>query len=424
MTQMMANEFTSASTGRDNFNLGEQVSVVCVSIDDETWRFLGLFAGSTGLIQLRARVGEYRKTQDQDALLQSLVEATPDICLIDFDKDRQSAAVVAERIHSGMAKTAVFAVSSQTHPEAILEAMRSGCQEYLSKPLDREQLLKAIARIGARRKDKDKDKQETGRGQLLAFMGSKGGCGTTTLATQMGALLSSSLSRKSLLLDLHPDFGDASLYLKLTKARFHFFELLENADRLDADFLQSFIMRHSSGLDLIPAPEGSVSGREAFSHAALTHTLNFLRSRYEFLIADLPPALNEENLGVIRECEQLYLITVAEVSAIRNVVRQLEYLAGKDIPREKIRVVLNRHHKRSVLTDDQIERVLEQKIFWRVPNQYPQVVRTIHEGDPISQLPNSEVTRNVAEWASSIGLKPGAEAKKKEAKGILGLWNR
>ena len=249
MKPMTANDSTNASR-RESFNLGEVVSVVGVCVDDEMWRLLDLFAGSTGLIQLRARLRDYRSAQDPDALLESLGNPTPDICLVDFDKDRHSAAIVAERIHSGLPETAVFAVSSQTHPEAILEAMRSGCGEYLVKPLDREQLVKAIARIGSRRKEK----QEQGRAQVLAFMGSKGGCGTTTLATQLGALLASSFSRNSLLLDLHPDFGDAALYLKLIKGRFNFFELLENADRLDADFLQSFVMRHSSGLDFIPAP--------------------------------------------------------------------------------------------------------------------------------------------------------------------------
>ena len=419
MKSMTLNDSTSASR-RESFNLGEPVSVVGVCVDEEMWRFLGLFAGSTGLIQLRGRVGDYRAAQDQDAFLESLGNLAPDVCLVDFDKDRHTAAVVAERIHSGLPETAVFAVSSQTHPEAILEAMRSGCGEYLVKPLEREQLVKAIARIGSRRKEK----QDQGRAQVLAFMGSKGGCGTTTLATQLGALLSSSFSRTSLLLDLHPDFGDAALYLKLTKSRFHFFELLENADRLDSDFLQSFVMRHSSGLELIPAPEGSVASREALPPGALSHTLNFLRVRYEFILVDLPPALNDENLAVIRDCDQLYLVTVAEVSAIRNVVRQLEYFASKDIPRDKVRVVLNRHHKRNVVTDAQIEKVLEQKIFWRVPNQYPQVVRTIHEGDPVAQLSSSDVTRNLEQWAESIGKKPGTESKKKEGKGILGLWNR
>lgn len=419
MTPMKANDSTSASP-RESFYLGEPVSVVGVCVDEETWRFLGLFAGSTGLIQLRTRVGDYRSAQDQDAVLEDLGNPAPDICLVDFDQDRRSAAIMAERIHSGLPDTAVFAMSSQTHPDAILEAMRSGCGEYLVKPIDREQLVKAVARIGARRKEK----QEQGRAQILAFMGSKGGCGTTTLATQLGALLASSFSRSCLLLDLHPDFGDAALYLKLTKSRFHFFELLENTDRLDADFLRSFVMRHSSGLELIPAPEGSVVSREALPAGALTHTLSFLRLRYEFILVDLPPALNDENLTVIRDCDQLYLVTVAEVSAVRNVVRQLEYFASKEIPREKIRVVLNRHHKRNVVSDAQIEKVLGQKIFWRVPNQYPQVVKTIHEGDPIAQLSSSEVTRSLEGWAESIGKKPGTEAKKREGKGILGLWNR
>jgi len=419
MKPMTVNDSTSASR-RESFNLGEPVSVIGVCVDEEMWRLLGQFANSTGLIQLRGRVGEYRNAQDQDAIVESLGNSTPDICIVDFDKDRHSAAMVAERIHSGLPETAVFAVSSQTHPEAILEAMRSGCGEYLVKPLDREQLVKAIARIGSRRKEK----QEQGRAQVLAFMGSKGGCGTTTLATQMGALLASSFSRNALLLDLHPDFGDAALYLKLTKGRFHFFELLENADRLDADFLQSFLMRHSSGLDLIPAPEGSVTSREVLPAGALTHTMNFLRLRYEFILVDLPPALNDENLAAIRDCDQLYLITVAEVSAVRNVVRQLEYFSSKDIPRDKVRVVLNRYHKRNVITEAQIEKVIEQKIFWRVPNQYPQVVKTIHEGDPVAQLSSSEVTQNLEDWAESIGKKPGTEGKKKEGKGILGFWNR
>jgi pilus assembly protein CpaE len=139
-------------------------------------------------------------------------------------------------------------------------------------------------------------------------------------------------------------------------------------------------------------------------------------------VVDLPPSLNQDNLSIIRDCEQLYLVTVAEVSAVRNVVRQLEYFREKDIPREKIRVVLNRHHKRNVVTDAQIEKAIEQNIYWRVPNQYPQVVKTIHEGDPIAQISNSEVTRSLRDWAGEIGRKPGSDVKK--SGGLLGLWGR
>jgi pilus assembly protein CpaE len=406
-------------SGRESFPSGEPLSVVAICLDDETWRFLNLFANAQPLIRMRSQVGSYRSDPDQEAILDLLGDPAPEVCLLDFDRNRRAAVMMAESIHTSLPGTAIFAVSSQSQPNAILEAMRCGCSEYLVKPIDRDQLTSAVMRIGARRKEK----QDQNRAQMLAFMGAKGGCGTTTLATQMGALLASSFSRSTLLVDLHPDFGDAALYLKLNKARYHFFELLENTERLDADFLQSFLIRHSSGLELIPAPEGSVPSREDLPPGALSVTLDFLRPRYEFIVVDLPPALNDENLTVIRDCDQLYLIAVAEVSAVRNVVRQLEYFARKDIPREKIRVVLNRHHKRNVINDAQIEKVLDQKIFWRVPNQYPQVVKTIHEGDPIAQLSSSDVTRSLKEWAAEIGRKPGSELKK-EGGGLLGLWNR
>jgi pilus assembly protein CpaE len=417
MKSMIEKDSWNASS-RESSYVGEPLTVVGVCLDDESWRFLNLFAGLTPSVRVRSRVASYRSDQDQDANLEQLGQPAPDVCLMDFDKNRRAAVMMAERIHASLPGTAIFAVSSQSQPSAILEAMRCGCSEYLTKPIDRDQLTTAVIRIGSRLKDK----QDQTHAQLLAFMGAKGGCGTTTLATQLGALLAGSFSRSALLLDLHPDFGDAALYLKLTKTRYHFFELLENTDRMDADFLESFLMRHSSGLELIPAPEGSVATRDTVPPGALANTLDFLRPRYEFILVDLPPALNDENLAVVRDCDQLYLVTVAEVSAVRNVVRQLEYFSSKDIPRDKIRVVVNRHHKRNVVTDAQIEKAIEQKIFWRVPNHYPQVVKTIHEGDPLAQLANSEVTRSLEQWAAEIGRKPGTETKKPG--GILGLWNR
>jgi pilus assembly protein CpaE len=238
----------------------------------------------------------------------------------------------------------------------------------------------------------------------------------------MGALLAKTYSRKSLVLDLHPDIGDAALYLRLTKFKYHSFELLENTDRLDAELLQSFVLSHSSGLDLIPAPENGDAFRNVPS-GAVAHMLEFMRARYEFILVDLPTLMSEESLDVVRECDQLYIVTVAEVAALRNVVRQIEYFTRKQIPQDRIRVVLNRHQKRALVTDEQIEKVIKQKIFWRVPNQYAHVVKTIHGGDPTGDLSNSDVTRNLNEWAAVVGKRPG-ENKKKEGLGILGLWNR
>ena len=127
-------------------------------------------------------------------------------------------------------------------------------------------------------------------------------------------MLSQLFSRKTLAVDLHPDFGDAALYLGLTKYRYHSYELIENTDRLDAELLQSFVLRHSSGLDLIPAPQGTEPAR-SFASGALVQTFEFLRLGYEFILVDLPQGLNDEYLELIRGCDQINIVTVAEVSA-------------------------------------------------------------------------------------------------------------
>src|SRR5262249_11505507 len=180
---------------------------------------------------------------------------------------------------SGIPDSAILALPSDAQPDLIIKAMRSGCNEYLLKPIGREQLLNAVARVGGRRKER----VQPFKAQVLAFVGAKGGCGVTSLVTQLGALLANSFSKKTLIVDLHPDFGDAALYLGLTKYRYHFFELVENTERLDGELLQGFLARHPSGLEVIPAPEGNSSPRRILP-GAVAQTFEFLRMRYEYIL--------------------------------------------------------------------------------------------------------------------------------------------
>jgi len=403
---------------RESFSSSEPLSVVGVCLDEETWTVLKQFAESAPLIKLRTHVSEYR-VQDTDAVTDWLGDPPPDICIVDFDRDRRRAAAAAELIHSAAPETAIFAVSTDAQPDLIIQAMRSGCSEYLLKPMGREQLLNSVARVGGRRRER----LQPFKAQVLAFMGAKGGCGVTSLVTQLGALLANSLSKKTLVVDLHPDFGDAALYLGLTKYKYHFFELVENNDRLDAELLNSFLARHSSGLELIPAPEGNDAPRRILP-GAVAQTFDFLRMRYDYILVDMAPGLSDENLEMIRHCDQLHVVTVAEVSALRTVVRNFDYLTSKEIPQERFRVILTRHQKRGLISDGEIEKTIGQKIFWKVPNQYAHVVKAINGGDPIALISSSEVTKNLKEMASTLGAKPGAAEKKKESSGFLGLLGR
>ena len=393
---------------REGLSSGEALSLVSICLDAEAACELREHVRSTPVVRLQAELRTYL-TED-DSVLEWTKEPGPHICLIDFDRDRKSAIDTAEQIHERLPHTAIFAASSNSQPDLIIQAMRCGCSEYFVKPVDREQLLEAVARVGGRRREK----REQFNGQVLTFLGAKGGSGVTTVVTHLGALLAKSCSRKTLVLDLHPTFGDAALYLGFTKHQYHFCELAENVDRLDSDLLQSFVLHHSSGLDLLPAPDLSEPA-PGVSPEALGQTIEFIRLQYEFVLIDSAPGITEQNLELLRHTDRVHVVTVPEVSAMRNVVRYLDCLQRIDFSQEKIRVVLNRHLKRGAITDDEIEKVIRRKIYWKVPNQYNQVVRTINGGDPASQVSNSEVARSLTAWAGQLGNRPGSDVEKKKA---------
>jgi len=390
----------------------QQLTVVTIALDRESQRLLKLWLPSATIREL----GNY---PDDNSFVEATTPSGPDVCLVDFDKDSSRAFRIAEHIHQDNPDAAIFAVSSDARPDVIIQAMRSGCREYLFKPLVRDQLLQAITRAGGRRRER-KDRSNA---QVMTFIGAKGGCGVTTIATQLGALLASSGSKKTLLLDLHPSLGDAALYLGFTNSKYHAYELMENTDRLDAELLQSIALHHSSGLDILPAPNDFETTRHAGS-GAISQMFNFLRAWYDFILIDLPPGLNDYTAKLVGHSEQLYIVTVAEVSALRNASRIIDYLTQEEVSTDKVKVILNRFEKRSPIPESQIEKLIQRKIFWMVPNQYHQAVKTISSGDSTADISRSELIRNLKGWADSIaGARAEADARAKGKKrGILGLF--
>jgi pilus assembly protein CpaE len=396
---------------------GETLSLVSICLETGASAELREFVQDTPFLWLQAEVHSYPSSQGSS--LAWMQPPGPDICLIDLDQDRDLAISTAEGIHEKFPNAAIFAISSVSQPNLIIQAMRCGCSEYLVKPADRDQLLEAVARVGGRKKEK----REQASGQVLTFIGAKGGSGVTTIATHLGSLLAKSLSRRTLLVDLHPTCGEAALFLGLTKHQYHFYDLVESVERLDEGLLQSYVLHHPSGLDLLPAPEFTEPERRV-SFEAIGQAIDFVRFRYDFVLVDCAPGLNEQNVELIRRSDSVHLVTVPEIPPLRNVARFLDYFNRIEFPRERVHVVVNRHAKRSTITDDEIERVIRGKIYWKVPNQYEQVIKTINAGDPSASKSESEVGRTMHSWAVAVGGKPSDKAQPKKTKGFLSILGR
>ncbi len=216
--------------------VGAPVSVVVIRLQEPLLSQLKRLTGPGAVAHLEAESQQYVTDKENPLPFEHV-----DLCVIDFDQDWARAGLTAARIREAFKLSSIVAVSSHGGADSIVKAMQCGCDQYLVKPVDAGALLEVFVPTWLRKRKRLELPRPTG--QVLAFVGAKGGCGVTTLSTHLGTLLARVHKRKTLLVDSHPQLGDASFCLALAGPFYHLRQLVERADELDTGLLQGFLVR-------------------------------------------------------------------------------------------------------------------------------------------------------------------------------------
>ena len=86
----------------------------------------------------------------------------------------------------------VFLTAEAADSGVLMQAMRSGVKEFLSQPIDADELSQALVRFKQRQQAAPGARPQK-TGQVLTVFGSKGGVGTTTVAVNLSVALANSL---------------------------------------------------------------------------------------------------------------------------------------------------------------------------------------------------------------------------------------
>jgi pilus assembly protein CpaE len=341
-----------------------------------------------------------------------ILEIKCDAVVIDLDADLEKTLALAADLGGLGEAPPVMVLSSSKDSVLLMRVMQAGVRDFLGDLLSEGPLLDALDRARDRRQPRSSKPD----GKVLVFAGTKGGAGVSTIATNFAVALRKESCSKVVIVDLDVQLGEVALTLGVSP-QFAVTDALRNPERLDADFVSKLVVNHSSGLDVLAAPEAYDSFRPADSANELL--LRILRRSYNFVVVDAG-AIGGGMLDVMMAtADTIYVVVEMSIPSLRNARRMMSYAAHMDrIPR--IQVVLNRFDAREIgIREENAIKALARPADWKVPNDFAAVRNAQNSGVPLA-LENSPIAQVLIRMAKSACGKP-VETEKKRKK-FLGLF--
>ncbi len=237
-------------------------------------------------------------------------------------------------------------------------------------------------------------------GKVVTFFSPKGGAGKTVLACNLAATFARQQQRKTLLLDLDLQFGDAAIMMGIEPEK-TIYDLVMARRELDSDSLAGYVTAHSSGVHVLPAPLRPEDA-ELVTEERLGHLFAVAKESYDVIVVDTPPFFHGPVLSTLDRTDQLVLVASLDVPSVKNVKLTMQTLDLLHYPKERRHLLLNRSGSKVGLKPQEVERALGMKVEFEVPVDR-EVAVSVNRGVPlVLSNPRSGVGKALQEMADKL----------------------
>lgn len=353
---------------------------------------------------------------DPDQLYEEIVRLKPAAAIIALGNNAEQSIKFIQRLNSELPATAIISAATDSSPDLILMSLRAGAREFLRLPLTQDELTTVIDRVAEISAGQVAPPKKKGR--MISVFSSKGGCGTSFIATNLAA----ATGAPTVLVDLNLQAGDLPLFLGVNP-KYSFADMAENRDRLDDTLINSFVTPCSANLSLLAAPKEADSADE-IEPEHVFEVLQRLRESYDYVVLDPQHTFDSITLAALDQSDEIVLVLSLDIPAIRSTQRALEIFDRLGYPRKKIRIVVNRWSKQIDIDLRQVETFLNEPVIGYVPSDYQTAVTSINLGQPlVCSDPNSKMALEIKRIARTLGLGTAPAATADESKARRTFWN-
>ena len=335
--------------------------------------------------------------------IQSLsVSASPNILLVDLSESGDplnDINALAEVCEPG---TVVIAVGQVNDVRLYRDLLSSGIHDYLLKPLSASQVRDSLTQaqaVFAAPKASDVDSEK--RHVSTAIVGTRGGVGSSMLASSLSSLFAGEFNLPTALLDLDIHFGTGALALDLEPGR-GLTDAIDNPSRIDGLFIERAMIRANDNLAILSA-EAPINSPLMTDGAAFVQLQEEFRHAFEMTVIDLPRNMLINFPHLLQDVNVALLTTEMTLASARDTIRILSWLKTNAAHVTPLVVANKVQSGMTEISKADFEASIERSIDFQIPYDHKAATNAAKIGQPFVEAnPSSKASAAIKQVAKAI----------------------
>ena len=208
-----------------------------------------------------------------------------------------------------------------------------GVSDYICGQIDSEIIQSSIHQLFA-------DPSAVELGRVIACVGTRGGTGSSTIASNLAYMLGQKYSEEVILIDLDMCFGTSALSFNLQQ-RQSIADALAQPDRLDDVLMERFMLKYNDFLSVVPAPV-LLGGDFDVQVDAFEALLDLVRRMAAFVVIDLPHQWNPWVNEILLDANEVVVTAYPDLANLRDAKNMFDRLQEKRDIGSPTRLVFNK----------------------------------------------------------------------------------
>ena len=293
-------------------------------------------------------------------------------------------------------KVIVTALNYDTN--TVIKAMRSGAKDFLPKPLLETDFINTISKFSGQSDNKNKKTNC----KVITPFSNKGGIGKTSIAINLALELANITKEKVALVDMNFHLGDVANFLDI-KPSFNISYVAKNLKGSDDSFLITTLDKYKNTNLYVLADSPYLEQSQDITTTQISELFAKMRENFAYIVVDTGNIFDEKTVTVLDNTDFIMLVSVVNLPAIRNCQRCLDIFERLGYSKDKTKIVINRYMENDEITIDDVEKALNQKVYWKVPNNYFTLISAINKGLPVSEVnQSSNIAKSYRELATIL----------------------